>query len=141
MRVLRNAGPGYVLVPLAAPDGFLTDPVPGDFLVRAEDFGVPQRRHRVIIVGIRCDVAAGLGPDAWPALVPAGRKISVAETLAGMSRLLWDRAVGFRADRRRLSVFRTRQAGARLGNGAQCRFPSGRRGYSRTRTLAPTSRP
>ena len=31
---------------------------PKDFIVRAEDFGVPQRRHRVIIVGIRSDLAA-----------------------------------------------------------------------------------
>ncbi|MCK9538038.1 DNA cytosine methyltransferase [Dokdonella sp.] len=28
-----------------------------DFIVRAEEFGVPQRRHRVIIVGIRSDLA------------------------------------------------------------------------------------
>ena len=32
---------------------------PSDFIVRAERFGVPQRRHRVIIVGIRSDVAKG----------------------------------------------------------------------------------
>ena len=31
---------------------------PMDFVVRAEEFGVPQRRHRVIIVGIRSDLAA-----------------------------------------------------------------------------------
>lgn len=31
---------------------------PSDFVVRAEDFGVPQRRHRVIIVGIRSDLAS-----------------------------------------------------------------------------------
>ena len=31
---------------------------PSDFIVRAEEFGVPQRRHRVIIVGIRSDFAA-----------------------------------------------------------------------------------
>jgi DNA (cytosine-5)-methyltransferase 1 len=30
---------------------------PSDFIARAEHFGVPQRRHRVIIVGIRSDVA------------------------------------------------------------------------------------
>lgn len=29
---------------------------PSDFIVRAEDFGAPQRRHRVIIVGIRSDL-------------------------------------------------------------------------------------
>lgn len=32
---------------------------PKDFIVRAEEFGVPQRRHRVIIIGIRSDLAAG----------------------------------------------------------------------------------
>lgn len=32
---------------------------PSDFVVRAEKFGVPQRRHRVIIVGIRSDLASG----------------------------------------------------------------------------------
>lgn len=31
-------------------------PEPSDFLVRAEEFGVPQARHRVIIVGIRSDL-------------------------------------------------------------------------------------
>jgi len=30
---------------------------PSDFIVRAEEFGVPQRRHRVIIIGIRSDLA------------------------------------------------------------------------------------
>lgn len=31
---------------------------PSDFIVRAEEFGVPQRRHRVIIVGLRSDLAS-----------------------------------------------------------------------------------
>jgi DNA (cytosine-5)-methyltransferase 1 len=30
---------------------------PSEFIVRAEEFGIPQRRHRVIIVGIRSDLA------------------------------------------------------------------------------------
>ena len=30
---------------------------PSDFIVRAEEFGVPQRRHRAIIVGIRSDLS------------------------------------------------------------------------------------
>ena len=32
---------------------------PSDFIVRAEEFGVPQRRHRVIIAGIRSDREQG----------------------------------------------------------------------------------
>ena len=31
---------------------------PSDFVVRAEEFGIPQRRHRVFIIGLRTDVAA-----------------------------------------------------------------------------------
>ncbi|MBP2443793.1 DNA cytosine methyltransferase [Rhizobium leguminosarum] len=31
---------------------------PSDFVVKAEEFGVPQRRHRVIIIGIRADLAS-----------------------------------------------------------------------------------
>ncbi len=31
---------------------------PSDFIVRAERFGVPQRRHRVIVVGIRSDLSS-----------------------------------------------------------------------------------
>jgi DNA (cytosine-5)-methyltransferase 1 len=31
---------------------------PRDFIVKSEDFGIPQARHRVILLGIRTDVAA-----------------------------------------------------------------------------------
>ena len=34
---------------------------PSEFIVRAEEFGVPQRRHRVIIVGIRSDLSSTAG--------------------------------------------------------------------------------
>jgi DNA (cytosine-5)-methyltransferase 1 len=34
----------------------LFDPAPADYVVRAENFGVPQARHRVIVCGIRQDV-------------------------------------------------------------------------------------
>ncbi len=33
----------------------LTDPEPEDFIVRSEEYGIPQARHRVIILGIRSD--------------------------------------------------------------------------------------
>lgn len=52
----------YVLMPLAAQASADADasPAPADFILKAEEFGVPQARHRVIIVGIRTDVHAKL---------------------------------------------------------------------------------
>lgn len=43
---------------------------PSDFIVRAEDFGVPQKRHRVIIVGIRSDVARRMSDSTVVAAPP-----------------------------------------------------------------------
>ncbi len=57
----KGRGHQYELRAIRIADGAATlrEPVqPSDFIVRAEDFGVPQRRHRVIIVGIRSDLAA-----------------------------------------------------------------------------------
>lgn len=39
---------------------------PSDFVVCAENFGVPQRRHRVIIIGIRADLAASVDQAVIP---------------------------------------------------------------------------
>lgn len=64
------------------------EPRAPDFVVRAEDFGVPQARHRVIVVGLRADLAADL-PET--ALADVLRKHSLAATvghvLDGMPRL------------------------------------------------------
>jgi DNA (cytosine-5)-methyltransferase 1 len=56
-----------------------------DFLIHSEDFGVPQTRHRVIIVGIRSDLAPSPG-----ALVAGGAGMpsaSVEDVLSGMPAL------------------------------------------------------
>jgi DNA (cytosine-5)-methyltransferase 1 len=42
--------------------GDATTFVPDDFIIRAEDYGVPQRRHRVILLGIRNDLQVGALP-------------------------------------------------------------------------------
>ncbi len=57
---LRAAGDGYRLValtPRVRQQADLMDPapLPTDFIIRSEDFGLPQARHRVIVVGIRKD--------------------------------------------------------------------------------------
>ena len=54
---------------------------PSDFIVRAEDFGVPQRRHRVIIVGIRSDLAHRLSGASVPV---SGSRRTVSDTIGNM---------------------------------------------------------
>ena len=55
---------GYVLVSLAkGADGVAPEPAAADFIIRAEELGLPQARHRVIICGIREDVFEKAGRD------------------------------------------------------------------------------
>ena len=53
----RPGSPRYRLHALSAEEAglWLNEPSNADFLLKSEDFGVPQRRHRVIVVGIRED--------------------------------------------------------------------------------------
>lgn len=57
---------------------------PSDFVVRAEQFGVPQRRHRVIIVGIRSDLA---GKAAGASMAVPERMRTVSDAIGTMPRL------------------------------------------------------
>lgn len=57
---------------------------PSDFIVRAEMFGIPQRRHRVIIVGIRSDLAASAA-DAGIGV--SGRARTVSDVIGAMPQL------------------------------------------------------
>lgn len=55
----RAARPRYRLFAFADPvaaDLWKDEPDNRDFLIQAEEYGVPQKRHRVIILGIRDDV-------------------------------------------------------------------------------------
>jgi DNA (cytosine-5)-methyltransferase 1 len=58
---VSTSGGGYRLLALAAERQMRLrgHRVNSDFVVRAERFGVPQARHRVIVVGIREDLAVG----------------------------------------------------------------------------------
>lgn len=53
--------PKYSIKAIVRPAGAVAAS-PADFIVRAELFGVPQRRHRVILVGVREDVDGDLPP-------------------------------------------------------------------------------
>lgn len=48
--------PKYELRSLTAPGTLFGPNEPADFLVRAEQYGIPQARHRVIIMGVREDI-------------------------------------------------------------------------------------
>jgi DNA (cytosine-5)-methyltransferase 1 len=90
---LKNAaGPdSYRLVALSpGSSGELAlEPRPAQFVVRAENHGVPQARHRVIIVGIRSSEAEDERNKRSLAdiLVPHERRATVADVLDGMPKL------------------------------------------------------
>ncbi|MBO9518470.1 MAG: DNA cytosine methyltransferase [Porphyrobacter sp.] len=81
---LRSAGgapDSYRIVPLTA-DGGRNG---AEFLIRAEKYGVPQARHRVILLGIRSDLDVGdRGNHPWLDQRPV---TSVRDVLGGMPRL------------------------------------------------------
>ncbi len=80
---LEHAGAGYKLIALSAniKPGDHTEPK--DFVIRAESHGVPQARHRVIIVGIRSDIAG----DFVPKLHQQNALVPVRDMLTGLPRL------------------------------------------------------
>lgn len=57
---------------------------PSDFVVRAEQFGVPQRRHRVIIVGIRSDLVHNF---ARARITISDKERTVGDAIGGMPRV------------------------------------------------------
>jgi len=60
---------------------------PTGFLIECEKYGVPQTRHRVIILGIRSDLLAAAPDFSPPALKELTPPISVARVLEGLPRL------------------------------------------------------
>ena len=87
MKALTNAGgkARYRLVSLAPPvkgRALDTSLNPKEFLVRSEDHGVPQARHRVFLVCVRSDLAASLPP-----LDMSEHRVSVHDAIGGMPKL------------------------------------------------------
>jgi DNA (cytosine-5)-methyltransferase 1 len=95
---LRKAGRGdhgYRLVPLSPKSKkkkkVIDDehPESSEYIVKAEDFGIPQARHRVILVGVRKDHADKLTEEKLAAALPKRVKtpVAVRAVLLGMPRL------------------------------------------------------
>lgn len=78
-------GPGYQLYYLSNGKQYLDDGYnpynPTDFVVKTEEYEIPQARHRVIILGVRNDISARPEP-----LTP-GRRITSAEVLNDLPRV------------------------------------------------------
>lgn len=58
------------------------EPDPEDFVMRSEDYGIPQARHRIIILGIRSDVFVS-DPDT----LPTTQKVQIENVLDDLPRL------------------------------------------------------
>ena len=54
---------------------------PEDFLVRAETYGIPQARHRVLILGIREDI------DITPETLTPSKPVSVAQAIGDLPKI------------------------------------------------------
>lgn len=88
LKDLRAAGgtdDSYTLLPLVE-EG--RGPLSGN-LIRSEEFGIPQCRHRVIILGLRKDVASRRTPlpGSDHLLASSSRPVTVRDTIADMPEL------------------------------------------------------
>ena len=77
----KNDGLSYRLYSLSEPGEINKDIDPSSFIVRAEEYGVPQARHRMFIVGIRSDI------DVKPGVLQKSKAPSVKQIIGCMPRL------------------------------------------------------
>jgi DNA (cytosine-5)-methyltransferase 1 len=92
---LRSAGISgdYRLVSLAPPDDEKlkfpdAEPRPKDFILCAEEFGLPQSRHRVIVTGLRNDLSSLSQEQLADCILKRSpQKATIEDVLDGMARL------------------------------------------------------
>lgn len=77
-------GPRYQIVPLVVCSNGVPDELDGRrYVLRAEELGVPQARHRVVLLGL----AEGIDPSRGKFLKPTEDRFSVDEAIAGLPKL------------------------------------------------------
>ncbi|MCY3819105.1 MAG: DNA cytosine methyltransferase [Gammaproteobacteria bacterium] len=92
MEALQNAGGRnryrlLALAPATESRSWKDGLEPKDFLVRAEEHGVPQRRHRVFVICIRADVASALPERMFPKLKPREERVALSDVVGEMPQL------------------------------------------------------
>jgi DNA (cytosine-5)-methyltransferase 1 len=78
--------PGYKIYSLVVPPEKIDEkgkPIfhQKDFIIHAERFGIPQTRHRVILLGVRHDI------DTIPSLIDQMNEVPVSKVISGLPRL------------------------------------------------------
>lgn len=74
---------GYEIYSFTTPPNPITgDHTPQDYLIRAEEHGIPQERHRVILLGVRQDL------DAIPVpLAPSATRVSIKDVIGDLPKV------------------------------------------------------
>jgi len=57
---------------------------PSDFIIKSEEYGIPQKRHRVILLGIRSDIDNGISKSN---LLKPKKQVYVSDAIENMPRL------------------------------------------------------
>ncbi|MGF1776930.1 DNA cytosine methyltransferase [Vibrio nomapromontoriensis] len=84
-RITKIATPRYKVFSLVVEAEDTENPTyndPANFLIKAERYGVPQARHRVILLGVRADIAGAPG-----VLTPIEQQTTVEQVLADLPKL------------------------------------------------------
>ncbi len=86
MAVRNVPGQGYKIHSLVVPTCFEKGMNPEDidvhdFVIRAEDYGIPQARHRVILLGVRNDIKIA------PSIIAKSAEFTVNDAIADLPRL------------------------------------------------------
>lgn len=87
-RSLVDSNPEYILLPIQVPEGCVREPSlvehdPGGFLIRSERHGIPQARHRIIVMGVRADASLVQQSRKAKSLASKGT-VTVSEAVAGL---------------------------------------------------------
>lgn len=72
---LTRRGAEYSILSFVHPGTATEELRPEDYVIAAEKFGVPQRRHRVILLGVRSDLTVPRGLCLRPSAAPPIRQV------------------------------------------------------------------